>query len=158
MSVTRTKQTSQRTQLMSAFGGKADITLEAISKKKWSPPTGRGTHCGVRRGDHHVAQRGLAPRSKAQCPLSGSTSATVIPRLKASVPSERSKNCPAMRRASILSPVAHAARIWSVLQTPSSPAMVGSQPVTSRRSRSGSTPRPHWRNSACGRPSSRKWP
>ena len=41
--------------------------------------------------------------------------------------------------------------------SPSSPTMVGSQPVTSRRSRSGSTPRPRWRNSACGRPSSRKW-
>ena len=41
--------------------------------------------------------------------------------------------------------------------SPSSPTMVGSQPVTSRRSWSGSTPRPRWRNSACGRPSSRKW-
>jgi molybdate transport system substrate-binding protein len=28
----------------------------------------------------------------------------------------------------------------------------------SRRSRSGSTPRPRWRNLACGRPSSGKWP
>ena len=40
--------------------------------------------------------------------------------------------------------------------SPSSLAMVGSQRVTSRRSRSGSTPRPRWRNSACGRPSCRK--
>ena len=37
-------------------------------------------------------------------------------------------------------------------------AMVGSQPVTSRRSRSGSTPRLSWRDSACGPPSRRKWP
>jgi hypothetical protein len=41
--------------------------------------------------------------------------------------------------------------------SPSSRAMVGSQPATSRRSRSGSTPRPLWKNSAYGRPSSRKW-
>src|SRR5262245_15816009 len=40
--------------------------------------------------------------------------------------------------------------------SPNSLAMVGSQRVTSRRSRSGSTPRPRWRNSACGRPSCRK--
>ena len=42
--------------------------------------------------------------------------------------------------------------------SPSSPAMVRSQLATSGRFRSGSTPRPRWTNSACGRPSSRKWP
>ena len=40
--------------------------------------------------------------------------------------------------------------------SPSSLAMVGSQRVMSMRSRSGSTLRPRWRNSARGRPSSRR--